>query len=112
MATHRSYAYHSVGALGVVELTAPGRVVQVAQGLKRLGVDPACRKYFHLHAVLDLEHSRNWNDKVLRPLVTERPECATWIAEGALMRLLCGLRCFETYRRRLWNGDADRRAGD
>ncbi|MDB5440067.1 MAG: hypothetical protein JWM33_2494 [Caulobacteraceae bacterium] len=112
MATHRAYAYHSVGALGVVELTAPTRVGHVAEGLKRLGVAPPSRKYFHLHAVVDLRHSRSWIDKVLRPLVAERRDCAPWIAEGALMRLMCGLRCFETYRRHLWSSDADRRAGD
>eukprot|EP01036_Dinobryon_divergens_P060900 gene60901-81204_t len=30
LATTRRYAYHAVGALGVIELTAPGRVKQVA----------------------------------------------------------------------------------
>ena len=39
-ATTRRYAYHSIGALGVVELTAPTRVAAVDAGLKRLGVSP------------------------------------------------------------------------
>ena len=38
LAATRHYAFHSVGALGVVELTAPGRAAQVAAGLRRLGV--------------------------------------------------------------------------
>ncbi len=38
LAANRRYAYHSVGALGVIEMTAPGRVSQVNDGLKRLGV--------------------------------------------------------------------------
>src|SRR5438270_6097605 len=33
LALDRRYAYHSIGALGVVELTAPGRVAQVDRGL-------------------------------------------------------------------------------
>ena len=49
--TTRRYAWHAIGALGVVELTAPTRVAKVAAGLKRLGRPPAVRKYFHLHAV-------------------------------------------------------------
>lgn len=102
MATHRRYAYHSVGALGVVELTAPGRVVQVAEGLKRLGAPPVARKYFALHAVLDIEHSKAWNEEALKPVIAERPEAAKWIAEGALIRLSCGLACFEAYRGHLW----------
>src|SRR6476661_4243700 len=37
-AMKRTYAFHSIGALGVIELTAPGRTVKVHQGLKRLGI--------------------------------------------------------------------------
>jgi hypothetical protein len=101
-ATQRRYAYHSVGALGVVELTAPTRVAAVAAGLERLGVPPEQRKYFKLHANLDVEHSRAWNAEAIAPLVAEDPGCARHIAEGALMRLLCGEQCFEAYRARLW----------
>ncbi|MDB5438587.1 MAG: hypothetical protein JWM33_1014, partial [Caulobacteraceae bacterium] len=50
--TTRRYAWHAVGALGVVELTAPGRVALVAKGLRRLDHPPVVRKYFDLHAVL------------------------------------------------------------
>jgi hypothetical protein len=101
-ATNRRYAYHAVGALGAVELTAPWRADHVAKGLKRLGVGKA-RKYFALHATLDIAHSEAWNAEVLTPLVRERPECAPFIAEGALMRLEAGRRCFETYRGHLWS---------
>jgi hypothetical protein len=97
-ATVRRYAWHSVGALGVVELTAPGRVSLVGAGLKRLGFPPVVRKYFDLHAVLDIKHSEDWNANALRPLAEQHPECLPFIAEGALMRLLCGERCFDRYR--------------
>jgi hypothetical protein len=86
-----------VGALGVVELTAPTRVVCVDQGLKRLGCAPELRKYFALHAHLDVEHSAAWNAEALTPLVAEQPQCARFIAEGALMRLICGEQCFAAY---------------
>ena len=102
VATTRRYAYHAVGALGAVELTAPGRVARVAEGLKRLGLPPQVRKYFVLHAHLDIQHSQAWNEEALKPLVAEQPERARAIAEGALMRLVCGARCFEAYRRHLW----------
>lgn len=108
MATHPAYAYHAVGALEAVELTAPTRLGYVAEGLKRLGVAPTGSGRFQPLASPDLEVSRS----ILRSLVTERPESAPWIAEGALMRLMCGLRCFETYRRHLWDSDADRRSVD
>lgn len=102
LATTRRYAYQSIGALGAVELTAPTRVGSVADGLKRLGLPPEHRKYFVLHANLDVEHSKAWNAEALLPLVTEDPECARLIAEGALMRLICGEQCFEAYRVHLW----------
>lgn len=100
-ATTRRYAYHAVGALGAVELTAPWRADLVAKGLKRLGVGRS-RKYFALHATLDVAHSEAWNAEVLRPLVQADPDCARYIAEGALMRLEAGRRCFEAYRAFLW----------
>ncbi len=102
MATNRNFAWHSVGALGAIELTAPGRSAQVAKGLRRLGFSGTERRYFDLHAVLDVKHSADWNREALRPLVEEDPRRATAMAEGALMRLSCGQRCFERYRAHLW----------
>lgn len=98
MATRRDHTYHSLGALGAIELTAPGRVAQVAAGLRRLGISAADRRYFDLHAVLDRKHSAAWNTEVLVPLVQQDARTATWIAEGALMRLNAGARCFAVYR--------------
>lgn len=102
MATTRRYAWHSVGALGVIELTAPGRSAHVAAGLRRIGLTDRERRYFDLHAVLDVKHSEDWNREALIPLVAEDPRRATAIAEGALVRLACGARCFERYRSHLW----------
>lgn len=105
LATNRRYAYHALGALGVIELTAPGRAAQVAQGLKRLGVGARDRHYFDLHAVLDIKHSETWNREIFAPLVAADPTRAQHIAEGALMRLACGAACFDAYRAHLWGGD-------
>jgi len=103
MATSRDLAWHSVGALGVIELTAPGRSKLVAQGLRRIGLSEKERRYFELHAVLDIKHSADWNREALRPLVMEDPARAHAIAEGALIRLRCGERCFDRYRKILWS---------
>ncbi len=103
--TTRRYAYHALGALGVVELTAPWRAAHVAAGLKRLGVGPD-RKYYALHATLDVEHSRTWNEEVLTPLAESHPECIRSLAEGAVMRLMAGAACYEAYREHLWGPQA------
>jgi hypothetical protein len=101
LAANRRYAYHSVGALGVIEQTAPGRSALVARGLKRLKVPAGDRHYFDLHAILDVKHSLAWNAEAIRPLVAADPRYATAMAEGALMRLDCGAACFARYRRAL-----------
>ena len=101
LAANRRYAYHSVGALGVIEQTAPGRAALVAVGLKRLGVPAEDRHYFDLHSVLDVKHSAAWNAEALWPLVDADSGVAVAIAEGALMRLECGAACFRRYRAEL-----------
>lgn len=105
LATNRAYAYHAIGALGVIELTAPGRAAQVSLALRRLKVSAKARHYFDLHAVLDIKHSEAWNREVFASIVAETPDAARYIAEGALMRLQCGADCFDAYRRHLWGGD-------
>lgn len=101
LAANRRYAFQSVGALGVIEMTAPTRVCHVDAGLQRLGVEPHVRQYFSIHAALDIRHSEAWNREAIHPLVSENPDFARPIAEGALMRLAAGARCFERYRREL-----------
>ena len=105
-ATTRRYAYHSLGALGVIELTAPARSAKTAAGLRRLGLTDRQRRYFDLHAVLDVKHSEDWNREVLRPVLASDPSAGGWIAEGALMRLRCGAACFARYRDHLWGKKA------
>ena len=98
LAANRRYAYQSVGALGAIEMTAPGRSAATSAGLKRLGIKAGNRHYFALHAILDIKHSMAWNSEAIEPLVSDNPAVAVAIAEGALMRLECGARCFERYR--------------
>ena len=101
LAANRRYAYHAIGALGVVELTAPGRSALVNAGLRRCGVAPHARQYYALHATLDVKHSAAWNAEVIAPLVAGDRALARPLAEGALMRLAAGARCFARYRAQL-----------
>jgi Iron-containing redox enzyme len=110
LASNRRYAFQSVGALGVIEMTAPTRAGYVDRGLRRLGISGKKRHYFALHAVLDVKHSEAWNREVLRPLVAEDPSRARAIGEGAVLRLWHGARCFECYRRKFGLTAPDARA--
>lgn len=99
LARSRRYCFQSIGALGVIEMTAPTRAGFVDAGLKRLRIPTKKRLYFTLHAVLDIKHSECWNREVLRSLVGEDPRRAQAIGEGAIIRLWHGARCFDCYRR-------------
>src|SRR3546814_7412733 len=111
MPTARRFTWHSIGARGIIEQTAPGRSVEVAAGLRRIGLSGRERHYFDLHAVLDVKHSEAWNREAIGPLVAEDERRARAIAEGALIRLRCGARCFERYRSILWQtNEADQKA--
>src|SRR3546814_7750604 len=70
----------------------------VAKGLRRIGLSDRERRYFDLHAVLDIKHSEAWNREVIAPLIAEDPRRARPIDEGALIRLTCCARCFARYR--------------
>lgn len=98
LAANRCFAFQSVGCLGSVELTAPSRCVEVVRCLERLGVSNDASIYYRLHALIDVRHSEDWNKEVIYNLVAEDPTRAIHIAEGALMRLNAGARCFDRYR--------------
>jgi Iron-containing redox enzyme len=98
LAVNRRFAYHALGALGAIELTSPTRAVKVAEGLERLGISRNSTYYFRLHSTVDIVHADDWKREVLAPIVTADPAVAVHIAEGALMRLNVGARCFDRYR--------------
>ena len=98
LAVERQFAYHSIGALGVIELTAPTRARKVADALERIGLSGKATHYFRLHATVDIGHSRDWNAEILGPIIESHPEVAVHVAEGALMRLNAGARTFDRYR--------------
>jgi hypothetical protein len=99
LAANRRYAWHSLGALGAVELTAPTRAVKVVEALERVGLSGEAVHYFKLHSTIDVVHWNGWRDEALLPVLQAQPEVAPYIAEGALMRLAAGARTFERYRR-------------
>ena len=98
LAANRRFAFHSLGALGAIELTSPTRATKVAEGLERVGISRHATYYFRLHATVDITHGQDWQREVLEPLVRENPGVAVHLAEGVLMRLNAGARSFDRYR--------------
>lgn len=107
LATTRRYTYHAIGALGMTELTAPRRAAKISQGMRHLGLNGRMRAYFDLQAAQDVAHMRCWMREIIRPLIDANPQCVQYIAEGALMRLLCEKRCFDRYAEELGVDIAD-----
>lgn len=103
LATNRHYAFQSLGALGVAELTAPRSKQFVQDGLSRLGLAPETFAYYSSSTRLDALHSAAWQHEVIEPLIAADPTLAPLIAEGALLRLDFAARCFERYRKELWS---------
>jgi len=106
LAANRHYTYQAIGALGAIELTAPARSAHVNAGLKRLQLSGEARRYYALHATLDVKHAAAWQREVLHPIVAADPRTARLIAEGALMRLTAGARCFTRYRQTLLRAES------
>src|SRR3546814_12763194 len=69
MATSRRFAWHSIGALGIIEQTAPGRSVEVAAGLRRIGPSGRERHYSYLHAAPAVQPSAAANRATIAPRV-------------------------------------------
>lgn len=103
LATNRHYAFQSLGALGVAELTAPRSKQFVQVGLLRLGLAIETPAYYSSNTRFDALHSAAWQREVIEPLIASDSTLAPLIAEGALMRLDFALRCFERYRKELWS---------
>lgn len=103
LSLNRQFAFCSVGALGVIEMTAPGRVTKVDECLTRLGISKELRLYFKLHGTLDVKHSEEWNKEVMEPMWKDH---GYEMALGAWSRLYLGSLCFEAYRKHLWNTPA------
>ena len=103
LATTRHYAFQSLGALGVAELTAPRSKQFVQTGLLRLGLTVETPDYYSSSTRFDALHSAAWQREVIEPLIASDSTLAPLIAEGALMRLNAAARCFERYRKELWS---------
>src|SRR6185503_16265909 len=63
LARSRRYCFQSIGALGVIEMTAPTRACFIDAGLKRLRIPTKKRLYFTLHADLAAIYLRLVEDR-------------------------------------------------
>jgi hypothetical protein len=106
LATNRWLQPEMLGALGLLELQAGPRCRLVLQAFDRLGAPADAYPFYVEHAEVDPVHGRDWLDKAVVPVITERPDWGPRIVKGAWWRSSINLAFFEALRRDLI-GDAE-----
>lgn len=105
LATNRWLQPEMLGALGLLELQAGPRCRLVLQAFDRLGAPADAYPFYVEHADVDPVHGKDWLDKAIVPIVTERPEWGPRIVKGAWWRSSINLTFFEALRRELVRED-------
>ena len=83
---HRELTPRSLGALGLMEHSAPPRFTAMVAGCTRLGVPEDVIEYQRIHIHVDENHGAEWLDHVLTPLAERSPELLREIGLGILTR--------------------------
>ncbi len=95
---HRHLAPRAIGALGLMEHSAPTRFQAMVDGCTRLGVPEDVIDYQRIHIHVDADHGSEWLDYVMQPLVDRSPELLHEISMGILTRE----RIAEAYYQQVW----------
>ena len=95
---HRHLIPRSVGALGLMEHSAPPRFTAMVAGCTRLGVPEDVIMYQRIHVHVDEDHGAEWLDNVLTPLVEKSPAMLREVSLGILTRE----RVANAYYQRVW----------
>ncbi|MGM9491876.1 iron-containing redox enzyme family protein [Ideonella sp. YS5] len=85
-ALDRRHAARLLGALAILEHTAPFRFSRTVRGLRRLGVPQDVIHFHELHIEVDAHHGRQLFERVLQPLAARSPETLREICIGCLVR--------------------------
>lgn len=83
---HRPLVPRSLGALGLMEHSAPPRFTAMVRGCTRAGVPDDVIEYQRIHVHVDEDHGAEWLEQVLTPLARRSPELLREISLGILTR--------------------------
>jgi hypothetical protein len=95
---HRHLVPRALGAMGLMEYTAPVRFQATVDGCSRLGVPAEVMIYQRVHIHVDADHGTEWLDHVLVPLAERSPAALREIVLGMLTRE----RVASAYYRHVW----------
>lgn len=85
-ALNRNFAARLLGALTILEHTAPYRFSRTVRGLRRLEMPAEVIYYHDLHIEVDANHGKQLIERVLKPLVEESPSALHEVCIGCLIR--------------------------
>jgi hypothetical protein len=85
-ALRRRYTPRLLGALTILEHTAPYRFSQTVRGLRRVGVPEDAIRYHELHIGIDANHGNQLFERILTPLVANNPKVMREVCVGCLIR--------------------------
>jgi hypothetical protein len=85
-ALRRRYLPRLLGALALLEHTAPYRFARLVRGLRRFDMPESVIRYHELHIEVDARHGKQILQRVLLPLVTRHPEMIRELCTGCLIR--------------------------
>lgn len=85
-ALNRNFSARLLGALAILEHTAPYRFSRTVRGLRRLEMPEEVIYYHELHIEVDANHGRQLFERVLKPLVEESPSALREVCIGCLIR--------------------------
>lgn len=86
LALNRRYALRLLGALTLLEHTAPRRFAKTVAGMRRLGVPEEIVYYHEMHVRIDAKHGEDLLHEIVLPLIERHPEAIPEIAQGMAIR--------------------------
>jgi hypothetical protein len=85
-ALRRRYGPRLLGALAILEHTAPYRFAKCVEGLRRIGMPEDVVRYHEIHVQVDANHGLQLFNRVLLPLISCGPHILREICVGCLIR--------------------------
>lgn len=102
-ALRRRYALRLIGAMGLVEGSAPKRFHATTVAMERLRLPEEVIAYHRAHIAIDSHHSKEWLESVLSHYATLGPEAIREIAIGVAIRYRVAIAYYDFMQRSMLN---------
>jgi hypothetical protein len=87
LAIRREHCAKLLGALTLLEHTAPKRFSRTVKAMRRLGIPESTIYYHEMYVSIDAKHGNDLLNLVVLPILKDRPEMTIEVAIGVQLRL-------------------------